>query len=55
MSDVSASVPRSSLSSVPDDGEYDRWIHVDEQTGNLVERVEDQRVSPCNYSTSEWA
>lgn len=40
---------------LPDDCEDDRRVHVDEKTRDLVERVKDQRVSPCNDRAGQRA
>jgi len=41
--------------SLQDDSKYRGRVHVDEQAGNFVQRVEDERVSPCYDSASKWS
>lgn len=39
----------------PNNSQDDRRVHVNEQTRDFVERVEDERVPPCDDSASQRA
>jgi hypothetical protein len=43
------------VGNIPDDREDHRGVHVDEQTSDFVEGMEDEGVTPCDNSASQWA
>jgi len=40
---------------LPDNSEDYRWVHVNEKTGDFIHGVEDERISPGDDGTGQWA
>ena len=40
---------------LPDDSEDYWWVHVNKQTRDFIHGVEDERISPGDDGTGQWA